>query len=73
MRIPFFELDGKRYYEANVWEDGNILLLNDYFSTKKEAVDMVKLRKRTYKGNKKLDCYVVYFDGNGRAIETFNV
>ena len=73
MRLPFFEIDGKQHYEANVWEvNGNCLYL-DFYSTKNEAIKAVKAYKKSYKGNKELDCFVTLFDENGFSIESYNV
>ena len=73
MRLQFFELNGKQYYEANVWEENEGWLLCDCYSTKNEAIKAVKTYKKNYKGNKKLDCFVRLHDKNGIGIVDYNI
>lgn len=49
-------------YEAVVWENGNNLLLDEYYTTKTEAFTAVKACKKNYQSNGELDCYVRYHD-----------
>lgn len=60
-------------YEAVVWEDGNVLLLDEYYTTKTEAVKAVKAVKKSYKGNGELDCLVRYHDYYNWFTQDFNL
>ena len=69
-----FEI-GKPFYQANVWEYNGIgdPLLLEEFTTKKEAIKCVKDFKKSYKGEKALDCYVSHFDEDKCSDYSFNV
>lgn len=73
MRLPLFEIDGKQHYEANVWEINGDCLYLDFYSTKNEAIKAVKAYKKSYKGNKELDCFVRLHDENGIGIEDYDI
>lgn len=72
MKIEWY-FDVKEAYEALVWENGNTLLLDEDYTTKAEAFKAVKMFKKSYKGNGKLDCYVRYFDYQNGNIQDFNL
>lgn len=73
MRLNLFNLDGQQYYEANVWEENGDCLMLDFYSTKNEAIKSVKSYKKSYKGNKELDCFVRLHDENGVGIADYNI
>lgn len=73
MKLKFYEIDGREYYEASIFEGGNTILLSEYYTTKSEAIKTVKASKKSYKGNGALDCCVKHFDGYGCAIETYTI
>lgn len=61
-------------YEACVWEDGNINLMEgEYYTTKAEAVNAVKTCKKNYKGNGELDCFVRYHDYWNDVVEDYEI
>ena len=77
MKLDIFsdDLDGRPYYEANVWiynGKGDPLAL-EYYSTKREAVAFIKRFKKTYKGNERLDCFVKLFDEEGCTVDSWDV
>lgn len=75
MKLDFFELHGRQYYQANVWvklSAGDPLLLEE-FSTKREAVKCVKDFVKQYKGVEELDCYVGHYDEHGLCDYAFGV
>ena len=39
--------DATELYEAVVWENGNNLLLDEYYTTKSEAVEAVRADKKS--------------------------
>lgn len=49
-------------YNAVIWVDGDNLLLDEYYTTKVEAVKAVITAKKNHKGKGELDCYVRYHD-----------
>ena len=65
--------DATEFYEAVVWENGNNLLLDEYYTTKSEAVEAVKAVKKSYKVNGELDCYVRYYDYWDGTTQDFNL
>ena len=65
--------DATELYEAVVWENGNNLLLDEYYTTKAEAVKAVKAVKKSYKVNGELDCYVRYYDYWDGTTQDFNL
>lgn len=73
MRLSIFETDGKKHYSANVWEINGKHLLFQFYTTKKEAIKAVKAYKKSYKGNKELDCYVRLYDKYGFSIEAYDI
>ena len=73
MKLSFYELEGKKYYESCVWEQGNNCILLEFYTTKAEAIKSVKTCKKNYKGNNELDCFVRLHDENGFGIEDYNL
>lgn len=60
-------------YNAVVWENGNECILDEYYTTKSEAVKAVKAVKKSYKGNGEIDCFVRYFDYQNDTTQDFNL
>lgn len=73
MRLDVFDLDGRQYCEANVWEENGNCLYLDFYTTKSEAIKEVKAYKKSYKGTKELDCFVRLHDENGFGIADYDV
>ena len=73
MRLSIFETDGKKHYSANVWEINGKPLLIQFYTTKKEAIKAVKACKKSYEGNKEIDCYVRLYDEYGFSIEAYDI
>ena len=73
MKLSFFEIGGAAYYEACIWENGNNNILCEFYTTKAEATKAVKTCKKSYKGDKKIDCFARKNDGNGAAIADYNL
>ena len=73
MKLDLFDTIGIKYYEACVVDNGQKFLLEDFFTTKKEAIDAVKECKKKYKGEKELDCFVRLHDKNGFGINDINL
>ena len=73
MKLKCYELDNRRFYGAYVWELDNKCILQDFYTTKAEAIKAVKTCKKNYKGNKELDCYVRLYDENEFEIEDYNL
>lgn len=73
MRLNFFDLDGRFYFEACVWENGNNIILCEFYTTKAEAIKAVKTCKKSYKGNNELDCFVRLHDEYGFVIKDYNL
>ena len=65
--------DATELYEAVVWENGNNLLLDEYYTTKAKPVKAFKAVKKSYKGNGTLDCYVRYYDYWYGTTQDFNL
>lgn len=42
MKLKFYEIEGRNYYEASIFEGGNIILLSEYFTTKTETAYQLK-------------------------------
>lgn len=61
-------------YEACVWIDGNINLMEgEYYTTKAEAVKAVKNCKKNYNGGGQLDCFVRYHDYMNDNVKDYNL
>lgn len=73
MRLSFIDIDGRKHYEACVYEGGNNILLCEFYSTKAEAIKAVKNCKKGYQGNNKLDCFVRFHDEEGFGIKDFDL
>lgn len=73
MKLSFFEIGGTAYYEACIWENGNNMILCEFYTTKAEATKAVKTCKKSYKGDKEIDCFVRKYDENGAAIADYNL
>ncbi len=74
MKLKWYDVeDEMKVYEALLWENDNTLLLDEYYTTKSEAVRAVRAAKKSYKGNGKLDCYVRYFDYQNDTVTDFNL
>ena len=74
MKIDFFDIDyKKRYYNSVVWERGNELLLDEYYTTKREAINAVSQFKKDYNKNYHVDCYVRVFNGEEGAVQDINL
>ena len=73
MKLKWYELDGKKFYGAYVCELGNKWILLEFYTTKAEAIKAVKNCKKSYKGNKELDCHVRLYDENGLGIAVYDI
>lgn len=73
MKLSFFDIDGREYYEACVYENGNTCLLDEFYTTKTEAMKAVRTCKKSYKGNFDLDCFVRLFDEDGMGVEDYDL
>lgn len=73
MKLSFFETDGREHFEACVWENGNNIILCEFYTTKAEATKAVKTCKRSYKGDNELDCFIRLYDENGIAIADYDL
>lgn len=74
MKINFFDADyEKRYYNSVVWERGNILLLDEYYTTKREAINAINKFKKDYNKNYPLDCFVRVFEDDGFSVHDINL
>lgn len=73
MRLSLFEADRRKHYEAIVWEVHGYCLYFEFYSTKNEAIKAVKAYKKSYKGNKKLDCYVKLVNKNWLSIKDYDI
>lgn len=64
-------------YNAVVWKNENECILDEYYTTKSEAVKAVKAVKKSYKGNGEHggfpDCFVRYFDYQNDTTQDFNL
>ena len=73
MKLSFFEINGIFYYVACIWENGNNIILSEFYTTKAEATKAIKTCKKSYKGDNELDCYIRLYDANGIAIADYNL
>ena len=74
MKINFYDIDyKKRYYNSVAWEDGNVLLLDEYYTTKREAINAVNKFKKDYNKNYHLDCFVRVFEDEGFSVQDINL
>lgn len=72
MKLNWYE-EVTEAYEAVVWEQGNTCLVDEYYTTKVEAVKAVKTFKANYTGSEELDCFVRYFDYQDGTVEDYNL
>lgn len=73
MRLSIFQIPHKTtFYNANV-RDGSEILLDEYFTAKREAIKEVQNFRKKYKGEKRIDCFVRVFDADGFAIEDIDI
>ena len=72
-KIDFLEWDTTPCYGAHVWVDGNEDVVNERYTTKREAFNAVNAAKRAYCGGGKLDCFIRLYDENGFAVRDWNI
>lgn len=76
MKLSYFNISdacSRNYYQAVVYEVGRDIVLDEYYTTKNEAMKAVIRYKKAYKGNYTLDCFVRQFDTDGCAIKTYTI
>ena len=72
-KIDFFDWDTTPCYGAHVRVDGNEDIVDERYTTKREAVNAVNTAKRAYRGSGKLDCFVRLYDKYGFAVRDWNI
>lgn len=73
MKLDLFDIDGREYYEACVFEEGEDCLLYGCYDNRTEAIKVIKDFKKSYRGRRELDCFVGRHDERGFAIEDYDV
>lgn len=73
MKLDLFDTDGREYYEACVFEEGENCLLLGFYDNRAEAIKAIKDFKKSYRGKRELDCFVRRHDEYGFAIEDYDV
>ncbi len=64
----------KRYYQALVYEQGKVFVVNALFTTKSEAMNEIMAFKKNYNGVRGLDCSIRFFDNEaGEIIDYVNL
>lgn len=80
MKLNLLDTIGKQYYNAVICKYNNYIddcgknydiLLNEYFTTKKEAIKAIKETLKNYKKSD-LDCFIVKMDKKGCYITRYN-
>lgn len=64
MKLNYFDTENREYYSAIVWI--NNILLEEYYSTKKEAKLALKNFKKKYP--EYTDSYIRHYDENGCSL-----
>lgn len=77
MKLDYLDTIGKQHYNAVICQYNNYiddcgknynLLLDDYFTTKKEAIKAIK----NYKNKSNINCFIVKISNKGNYITTYH-
>lgn len=64
----------KRYYQALVYEQGKVFVINALFTTKSEAMNEIMAFKKNHNDVQRFDCSIRFFDNEaGEIIDYMNL